>query len=457
MRVLIISFAFPPCSLIGSIRVGKTAKYLRRFGHDVRVVSSNFSLTGNSVAVEIPTQHVTYTNWIDVDAPYQRMLTAVQTVRRRLNPESVSQQPQWLESAQQRLHGTSEARSSSRRLTERIRIAYQDVVHVPDENIGWYLPALREARRIANEFRPDVIFASAKPTTGLLVARRLSDETGIPWVGELRDLWADNHYNDTSRVRKSLDQWLERRTLRNASALVTVSEPLAESLRVKYDVPVSVVLNGYDTEDSTLARQPSRMADGDLELLHTGNVLAYRDPSPLFEALRLLGPLRSKIQVVFRGPLDIGMRSHLRALAARHGVEELVKFAENVSHAESVGLQQRADVLLLLTWNNLLERGVYTGKLFEYIGARRPILSVGLSEGVAAALINERNLGFASADPHAIAAQLSKWLEEKRVSGCVGEPNAKDVRDLTREEQTRKLERLLQEIVNGNLSVTGQT
>jgi hypothetical protein len=42
------------------------------------------------------------------------------------------------------------------------------------------------------------------------------------------------------------------------------------------------------------------------------------------------------------------------------------------------------DVLLLLLWNDPRERGVYTGKLFEYLGARRPILGIGPADNVAA-------------------------------------------------------------------------
>ena len=464
MRILIVSFAFPPSQIIGAVRVGKTAKYLHRFGHEVRVVAGLKQPYAQGALVEIPPEHVSYTSWLDVDMPYQRALGALQAARGLLKRKSsMPQGAAGMESTWRRLHPANGNSNYSRPLAERVRGAYEDLVHVPDSSIGWYRSAVREALRITKQFRPDVIFASASPTTCLLVARQVSRETGVPFVAELRDLWADNHYNDTSRVRHSFDQWLERRTLRSATAVVTVSEPLAEALRAKYDVPVSVVLNGFDVEDvqdgPRVVDAPNNAPPRDgatqrLELLHCGTVLAQRDPSPLFDALRLMGKNGRDVYVRFLGAMSSEMQNHLRRLATTRGVADQLQFAARVPHAEAVKLQRETDVLLLLTWNNPLERGVFTGKLFEYIGSRRPILSVGLADGVAAELIRERRFGFASDNPEAIAKQLTGWLEEKRANGRLAAPNADNVQEFTREAQTRRLEQVLLKAVASSTTHT---
>ncbi|MEP6763218.1 MAG: glycosyltransferase [Gemmatimonadaceae bacterium] len=439
------------------MRVSKTAKFLHRFGHEVRVIAGLNQPYPMGARLEIPAEHVSYTPWLDVDVPYQRTLSTLQAARRALKRKSsVPDGAAGVESAWQRLHGTSSEAKNSRTLSERVRFAYQDLIHVPDSSIGWYRSAVREGRRVIKEFQPDVIFASASPTTCLLVARKLSRESGIPWVGELRDLWADNHYGNSSRIRHSVDQWLERRTLSSAAAVVTVSEPLAESLRAKYDAPVSVVLNGFDVDDindnaQTTAEQTISKLEGatkpKLELLHCGTVLAQRDPSPLFDALKLMGEDGRNVIVRFLGGMSPEMRNHLQTLAAARGVANQLQFVAMVPHAEAVRLQREADVLLLLTWNNPLERGVYTGKLFEYIGAKRPILSVGLADGVAADLIRNRKFGFASDNAEKIAIQLASWLAEKRTQGLLPAPKSDDVQEFTREAQTRVLERVLQDAV----------
>lgn len=446
MRVLIISFAFPPYHVIGSTRVGKTAKYLHRFGNEVRVVAGLEPGYPPTAVVEIPADHVSYSPWTDVDAPYQSMLQVLhavrRTVRRGAKPDETSA---WLASASARLHNNENGARPKRAFSERVRRLYHDLVHFPDGNIGWYRAGLRDARRVASEFNPDVIFASASPTTGLLVARQLSREIGVPWVAELRDLWADNHYRDTSEIRHRADQWIERRVLRDASALVTVSEPLAATLRSKYDVPVTVVLNGFDAEDiqsgDSTAREPG------LEVLHAGTMLTQRDPSTLFEAIKLMGESGKEVRLKFLGATSADAQSYLRSLASKRGVSDQLEFVPAVPHAESMRMQQQTDVLLLLMWNNPRERGVFTGKLFEYVGARRPILSVGITDGVAAELIRERKFGFVSDNAQTIAAQLTRWLEEKRANGRLAAPTSESVHEFTREAQTRRLEQVLQQAI----------
>ena len=44
-------------------------------------------------------------------------------------------------------------------------------------------------------------------------------------------------------------------------------------------------------------------------------------------------------------------------------------------------MQSRADALLLLMWNDPGEAGVYSGKIYEYIAVKRPIIYVGFPEG----------------------------------------------------------------------------
>ncbi|MDT2276280.1 hypothetical protein P7H20_17595 [Paenibacillus larvae] len=83
----------------------------------------------------------------------------------------------------------------------------------------------------------------------------------------------------------------------------------------------------------------------------------------------------------------------IRQSAAHFGVSEQVKVSGSVGYKEALRLQTEADILLLLLWTDRQEKGIYTGKLFEYIGSRRPILAVGPGENVAADLIRELGRG----------------------------------------------------------------
>lgn len=390
MRILVLSYFFPPFNAPGAVRVGKTAKYLIELGHDVHVLSCRSQPLPRDLLLEVPEDRVTYTPWINVNRPVELILGGRQAVAHR---------------------GYSVPSPSLSRLLESLGRPYREAVNFPDGQVGWISFAVRAGARLLDEWRPDVIFASATPYSSLIAAHRLAKRFDTPWVAELRDLWLDNPYLRHYPLRRSLERPLERRVLSSAAGFVTVSEPLAQVLRAKYSAPVKVVPNGFDPDDypEPPARAP---AAGPLRITYTGTIYpGKRDPSPLLKALLLLGDEARHVKVLFYG------RSHSSAarLASRLDVGDSVEFRDPVSHREALALQCASDVTLLLTWNDPRDLGVYTSKLFEYLGARRPILVVGSDQGAAADLIRSRRAGYVLQEAEEIAAQLRRWIAQKRL------------------------------------------
>lgn len=424
MRVLIVSFAFPPFNSIGGVRVSKTVKYLMEFGHDVRVITSRDQPFPETLPLEIPEERIIYSRWL-----------TVRKMRGAKAPASTAAAP-----PAQNGHARSRAGRVKASVIGRLGDWYKVVADFPDSNIGWLPFAVSEASKLFESWRPELILASSPPPTSLLVAYRLHRKFGIPWVAELRDLWMDHPYHRPPAWRKALEERLERRVLSSAAGIVTVSRPMAENLKGKYKKDVAVVLNGFDPEDypppSNERAEASR-----LRILYTGMIYpGKRDPSPLFEALSRMGSMSEHVRVLFYG----SFLETARELAERYGVHHLVEVHGPVPYRDSLRMQREADILLLLLWSNPKEEGVYTGKLFEYLGARRPVLSVGGTETVAAALIRERRAGATLSDPARIAAQLETWIKEKSERGAIAPLPDEAVAGLSREEQTRVLEDYLQ-------------
>ena len=121
--------------------------------------------------------------------------------------------------------------------------------------------------------------------------------------------------------------------------------------------------------------------------------------------------------------------------------------AEEVAEAyEVLRIERAADVLLLLRFSTEGEKHVVAGKLYEYVGARRPILCHGQQEGEAADIIRRSGLGLVSNDPAAIADWLSEKLAEKlaeRVNGRLPDLPVGAADGLTRAAQFEKVEALL--------------
>ncbi len=405
---------------MGAVRTGKTVKYLTEFGHDVRVISADDQNLPKDLALEINKEKVLYTKWFDINFLPTALLGKQKVVTRGFD-------------------------ISNQSALGYLGNLYREIFNFPDGKAGWYPFALRTGRKIIKEWKPDIIFASAMPYTGLLVASKLSKETGIPWIAELRDLWTDNHYASHYKIRSIIEKRVEAKTLKTAAGLVTVSQPLANILNEKYrKKPVKVVLNGFDDSDyrftsEEIEEAKKRLGVDTFNICYTGMIYQGRqDPSQLFKALETINS-NVPIRVHFWGRY-LGIVNHLSSI---YGKEKQVFVHEPISYRQSLCVQSQADLLLLLLWNDPREKGVYTGKLFEYIGAGKKILAIGPKDNVAAQLIKERNLGIVTNEIDEIREFILETYNQKdnSINGAFN-------LDLTRRAQTVELEKLFIEILS---------
>ncbi len=198
---------------------------------------------------------------------------------------------------------------------------------------------------------------------------------------------------------------------------MTVSQPLADQLRQLHPgQSVLAILNGFDPE----LRQLGSGLSNEFTLCHTGTFYqGRRDPTPLLEALSaVLGRGRiDRQRMVLR--LFSRREPWLRQLVERFGLGDVVVLEPWVPWEAALRAQQESQILVLFHWGAAGEVGVYTGKIFEYLAARRPILMVGGGEGVLAELLRETRAGVHVRDPAGIERQLQAWWNEFERDGAV--------------------------------------
>ena len=115
---------------------------------------------------------------------------------------------------------------------------------------------------------------------------------------------------------------------------------------------------------------------------------------------------------------------------------------------ESIKKQKESTVLLFLGWTDPREKGFYTAKVFEYLGARRPILAIGLKGDVVDELLRETGAGAVVSEVNEIKALLSQWMKEFKQSGEILSHFKRDsaaVYRYTRKQEAAKLAQLLEE------------
>lgn len=435
MRILIVSGYFAPFAPMSGVRAGKLAKYLLARGHDVRVLAARDLPYPPLLRVEIPADRVRYAKRIDVNG-LPRLLAGLRNKPSPAGKKSASPAPVAAAPRAQR--------SGLGRLLHRLVGIYQDITNWPDPQIGWLPYAVADGSAMLKEWRADLIYATVPPLTGLLVARRLARRFGIPWIAEFRDLWVDHPYYDSPAWRRPLERIQERRVLRDVAGLVTVSDTWRDLLQSRFGKPTITVLNGFDPDDYPPDALPASGNRDELAILYTGTLYpGRRDPTPLFQAVARLGDKGHGIRIKLYGadPATVS------ALAEKAGIARQVEAHAAVTYDRVVTLQRAADVLLMLRWNDPSERGIVPGKLFEYVGARRPILCLGYDQGDVPDIMRNRALGLVSEDAAAIAAQLEAWLDQKRRNGEVA-PLPDATRDgLSRADQFAALEDFMTAVV----------
>ena len=432
MNVLLVCPYFPPENTIAAERVGKFAQHLTHLGHQVRVVARVPPVTewqGTEQSADLP-GYPAVLRFSDPTAQAGERLR-----KRRL-----------IAGTEPLLAAPASGGRIRRLVSDALRASVRGVragLLVPDPFVFWSVRARRAEH--SDGWMPDVIVASGGPISSFVVGARLSKKYGVPWVADYRDLLASGDYYLHGPIRRFIDRRIEKRAVLTSAARTTVSSPLAQHLEAWLGGPCDVVQNGFDPDDFQ-GLDPLGAAGDGLTISFCGYIYRHRrDPTPLFRALGHLAGEDLDIKIRFYGT-NVYL---LQELAEREGVLDKVEFYPRVSHAESLRIQVSSDVLLQLMWNDPSEVGTYTGKLYEYIGARRPILMLGYEQGVAADLIRERSLGVVANEPDDIAAALRQWAKEKTEQGRIPPLPPSAGAGLSRQAQAERLQSIL-------LRVTGQ-
>ncbi len=377
-RILFLTGYFPPNAPMGAVRVGKLEQFWRRSGFDVRTIAAEV----NVVPAGDPSRPASVTY-----LPFERPGAALTRVTARLR--ALFPAP----------GASSESRTASgspsadpKGLTE----LYRQLIMRPDSFRAWINPAIDMALSWQREWKPNLIYSSGPPHSAHIAAAALRARLGAPWVAEQRDLWAGNPYEDRHPWLKASYDGLALKTLRQADGLVVVTAASQRAAERDFNAPVALSYNGFDPQDFAGLEDVAPLDPDRLTIVHAGVIYANRrDPTPLFRAIASLGERASEVRCLFFHDEE----ETVAKAAAAAGATDSVEIRKPMARAEILRLERQADILLECRWLDPAGDGVIPGKLFEYIGARRTILSLGSLTGETAEIIRRHGFGLALQRP----------------------------------------------------------
>jgi glycosyltransferase involved in cell wall biosynthesis len=352
--VLIVAYYFPPLGGIGSIRAMKFASYLPEWGWQATVLAPFTRAHPHDPSLLYPEGNVVRTKALELSRVGKAMVG--------IGPRS-------------KAAPTAGVRGVLRRFAHR-------ALYYPDAQIGWYPYAVAAGRALLRDQRFDAIFSSSFPITAHLIARRLQRDTGIPWVAEFRDPWADVQAGARAGDRRDR---LERAILREADAVVTVSPSWQEHFRAKGARRVEVVTNGFDPGD-----QAPPASAPDYVVTHLGSFYPeMQDLRTVWMALQRMRELEPALplRIRFVGELGAEVLNRLRSF----GLSDVVETSGFLAYRDALAAAAKSTVLVVAGVDPArpLHRGVIPAKIFEYLATGLPILYVGQRTTDAARLLQE--------------------------------------------------------------------
>lgn len=394
MKILLIAYEFPPSPSPQSLRWAYLTRELARLGHDVHVVTPDLGPelgAPSPVAGANVTVHRTY-------AGPMRGFIAWHRRRKASNASADAHGPDGSTSA---ATASPQARRTSLKARV-VNLAYRasERLWFPDVRGEWRPFARRALSRITAGTRFDVVISSHEPATCLELAFDVHRSQQVPWVADLGDPVLAPYTPGHWRARALQ---LESRTCRTATAITVTARSAMSLLAARHGTtcPIHVLTQGFC---------PTRiepMPCGELlELAYVGRFYDFRRGDELFAAVAATPGVRLSVAT-------IGLPASLRAVAdANPDRFQLLGFLD---HADALKLQAKAHVLV-----NIANRDAsqVPGKLYEYLGAGRPILHISSRpDDPGALLIDELERGWVVDDERDVIASRLRGLRDGLATG----------------------------------------
>lgn len=266
---------------------------------------------------------------------------------------------------------------------------------IPDPRVFWVRPSVRFLSRYISENDINTVITTGPPHSMHLIGWKLKKRNqNIKWIADFRDPWTKIYFYKDLKINPVSDyihKKLELKILTEADAITVVGKGMKADFERITRKPVHIITNGYD-EDDNLSDKIT--IDKKFTISHIGLLTEKQNPQLLWKALKELcadnNDFRENLTIQLVGNVDFAVLESIK----KEGLSENLKQVSYVSHDEAIKLQRASQVLLLLLVNLPETKNILTGKLFEYINARRPILCIGHSDGDAAEVIAQVNAGF---------------------------------------------------------------
>ncbi len=267
-------------------------------------------------------------------------------------------------------------------------------VFIPDPRMFWISPSVSYLKKYIQAEKIDTIISTGPPHSMHVIALKLKKKfPELNWLADFRDPWTFIDFFDqlgmNERARKKHFR-LEKAVFNHANHVITVSPSWAKTYANLYQRNVEVIFNGYDDADFTSAENTKIDS---YTIRYFGFMNADRNPDILWESLQALLTKKPELNKLLNVEIYGKVNTLIQERIKHYQLQSTVVFKEYIPHHEVTSLMCKSGILLLILNNTPNEDGILPGKMYEYMGAKRPILCIGNPDGDGAKILEECNAG----------------------------------------------------------------
>lgn len=351
MKILFLAYYFPPIKSIASLRVWQWSRHLLPFVDKVFVITTkNRQILAKE---ERPTEGVEIHEARTFD---YRTLVA----KRNPNPKSVH-----FEEQKKAAFGIQTFIKLKNTIPFNFFIGEGGLLYtLSSVYIGYQLIKKHKIRYIISSFPPYSDHYSAW-------ILKLIFRKKIVWIADYRDPHINPIFNWYFGLKFQI--WANRVLMSQADMLTTVSDGLKNTL-LRFNPTVYTIRNSFNYD--ILNTNKNDIYLDKFCIAYTGSMYAHHAANLLFEVLEDIfheqPTIKKSFQIIYVGKDSVIWKS----IANNHNMEHILDARGNVNLDEAIDIQRKSHVNLLLTSALPKLKGILTGKLYEYLAARRPIIAL---------------------------------------------------------------------------------
>lgn len=400
MRVLLVSYHFPPSDQVGARRAARIVEHMAGLGHSVDVLCASLDDGVGSLDPGESWSAPPGTSVVRIPTPFR-------LARNPARPPREGGGLAWW----------------------KLRAYLEKLFLVEDWSLRWGRKAAEEALPRLSSGRYDVVIAEGPPNPAVVPVLRAAMRTKVPTIVDLRDMWPSSGSALKGRVPPGVvplpglrrDVWnlrLKSEVLAGASAIVVTTHAIADLLTkdaagMDVEPPaIRVVTNAYSAPDCDSLSE-TRHGDPGIRLAYTGS-LAYGRDRQMVELIRAMSVVRPELDEDMTLEIVGPSLPEFEDTISGWPHADFVTVSGSVPRHEAVAIQRRADALVLLQPDDKLwTRTAIPAKLFEYMERRRNILAL-VPRGPAAEIVERYDLGCVAADPGELEEGVRRLVERVR-------------------------------------------